>query len=168
MLDRFSSRACRAVLAATMLAALPLSSCAVISGQYDAETEFLVDPNLNGSFWGWSEITIQQDAKSVKGATLQFARLEVPEESAAEDLTFLQNIVAEVVTPDTRVPVAKKDQFPAGEAYVPLDLTYEGDLREFFPDGHTIRIEWTGQRNPNVEIPQGGYWVTVRLRVNVE
>jgi hypothetical protein len=41
-------------------------------------------------------------------------------------------------------------------------------LRGFFPDGHTIRIEWTGARNPAVTIPEGGLWVTVRLRVNVQ
>lgn len=161
-------RASRAVLAALTLAALSSTGCALISGQHDASTEFLVSPQASGTFWGWSEITISQDASSVKGATLQFARLQVPEDSDAEDLTFLQNVLAEVVTPDQRVAVAKKDTFPEGEPFVPLELLYDGDLRGFFPDGHTIRIEWTGARNPSVEIPPEGYWVDVRLRVNVE
>jgi hypothetical protein len=168
MLDRFGARAPRAVLAAMMLAALPLTGCSFISGQHDAMTEFLVSPQATGAFWGWSEITISQDASSVKGATLQFARLDLPEDSPADDLTFLQNILAEVVTPDQRQPVAKKDQFPEGEPYVPLDLLYDGDLRAFFPDGHTIRIEWTGSMNPAVQIPPEGVWVNVRIRVNVE
>ena len=168
LLDRFLTKSPRAVLAATLLAGLSLTSCSVVAGEHDAETKFLVDPNFDGSYWGWSEITISQDAQSVDGATLQFARLELPEDSPAEDLTFLQNVFAEVVTDTQRVAVAKKDTFPDGEAFVPLDLLYEGDLREFFPDGHTIRIEWTGQRNPAVEIPPDGYWVTVRIRVNVE
>jgi hypothetical protein len=168
MNTRFGARARRAVLAAMMLAALPLTGCALVSGQHDATTEFLVDPKADGTYWGWSELTISQDASSVSGATLQFARLELPDDSPAEDLTFLQNVFAEVVTPDKREPVAKKDQFPEGEPYVPLDLLYDGDLRGFFPDGHTIRIEWTGARNPAVTIPEGGLWVTVRLRVNVQ
>ncbi len=168
MLDRSYARVPRAVLAATLLAALPFTGCAFIAGQHDATTEFLVAPQANGTFWGWSEITISQDASSVKGATLQFARLELPDDSAAEDLTFLQNITAEVVTPDQRQPVAKMETFPDGESIVPLDLLYDGDLRGFFADGHTIRIEWTGARNPAVEIPPDGYWVTVRIRVNVE
>lgn len=151
-----------------LLAALPLTGCALVSGSHDATTEFLVDPKFDGTFWGWSEITISQDANSVSGAKLQFARLDLPEDSPADDLTFLQNVLAEVVTPDQRVPVAKKEQFPEGEPYVPLELLYDGDLRGFFPDGHTIRIEWTGSRNPAVEIPEGGLWVNVRIRVNVE
>ena len=169
MLDRFHARASRAVLAATSLAALALlTSCSFVAGQHDATTKFLVSPQANGTFWGWSEITISQDADSVDGATLQFARLELPEDSTAEDLTFMQGVLAEVVTPDERVAVAKKDQFPEGEPYVPLDLLYDGDLRGFFTDGHTVRIEWTGSRNPAVPIPEEGYWVTVRVRVNVE
>lgn len=150
------------------IAALSLTGCTTLAGQHDASTTFLVDPQASGSFWGWSEITISQDANSVNGARLQFARLDLPDDSTAEDLTFLQNILAEVVTPDQRIPVAKKDQFPQDEPYALLDLLYDGDLRGFFPDGHTIRIEWTGQRNPAVEIPPDGYWVDVLIRVKVE
>lgn len=148
--------------------------CSVIAGEHDATTEFLVDPRADGTYFGWSEITIQQDASSVKGATLQFARLELPDDSPADDLTFLQNITAEVVNPETpetpevRELVAKKDEMPKGESVVPLDLLYEGDLRQFFPDKHTIRLEWKGSRNPAVEIPDGGLWVDVRVRVLVE
>ncbi|MEZ4296873.1 MAG: hypothetical protein R3B70_18045 [Polyangiaceae bacterium] len=163
-----NARVARAVLATVALAAPWLAGCNYITGQHDASTDFLVSPKADGTYWGWSEITISQDASSVKGATLQFARLELPEDSNAEDLTFLQNILAEVVIPEERVPVAKKEQFPDGEAIVPLDLLYDGDLKGFFPDGHTIRIEWTGQRNPAVEIPPDGYWVNARIRVNVE
>src|SRR5262245_16593488 len=124
MNGRFGVRARRAVLAAMMIAALPLTGCALVSGAHDAGTEFLVDPKSDGTFWGWSEITIQQDANSVKGATLQFARFDLPDDSPAEDLTFMQNVLAEVVVGDQRTPVAKKDEFPKGEPYVPLDLLY--------------------------------------------
>ncbi|MBK8253463.1 MAG: hypothetical protein IPK82_12450 [Polyangiaceae bacterium] len=158
----------RAFLIAVGALSLTVTGCSFLAGEHDATTTFLVSPQANGSYWGWSEITIPQDADSVDGATLQFARLELPEDSKAPDLTFLQNILAEVVVPDQRVSVAKKDQFPPEEVVVPLDLLYEGDLREFFPDGRTIRIEWTGQRNPAVEIPPEGYWVDVRVRIKVE
>jgi hypothetical protein len=140
----------------------------VVSGSHDATTEFLVDPKADGTYYGWSEITIQEDARSVKGATLQFARLELPDDSPVTDLTFMQNVKGDLVTPDQRTPVAEKDQMPKDEATVLLDLLYDGDLRQFFPDGHTIRIEWNGSRNPAVTIPPGGLWVNVRVRVNVK
>lgn len=168
MLERFGARTRRFFLVATTIAALPLMGCNVIAGEHDATTEFLVDPRLDGTFFGWSEITISQDASSVKGATLEFARLELPEDSPADDLTFLQNILGEVVTPDERQPMAKKDVMPEGESIVALDKLYDGDLRRFFPDKHTIRMEWTGSRNPAVEIPEGGLWINVRVRVNVQ
>lgn len=154
--------------AATALLALSSTSCSVIAGQHDATTEFLVNPHADGTYYGWSEITIQQDASSVKGATLQFARLELPDDSPADDLTFLKDVYGELVTPDERVPVAEKTEFPKDEATAVLDLLYHGDLKRFFPDGHTVRMEWKGTRNPDVEIPEGGLWVTVRVRVNVE
>lgn len=174
MLDRLCTRFPRAVLAATAIAALSLGGCNFVAGEHDATTEFLVDPHASGRFFGWSEITISQDANSVDGATLVFARLDLPEDSPADDLTFMQNVTAEVVIPATetepevRELVAQQDSMPEGEPSVLLDLIYKGDLRHFFPDGHTIRIEWTGERNPAVSIPEGGLWVNVRVRVRVE
>ncbi len=151
-----------------VLLAAPAMGCSVVSGDHDATTEFLVNPHADGTYKGWSEITISQDASSVKGATLVFARLELPDDSPAEDLTFMQNVFGELVTDTERTPVAQKDTMPKGEGTVVLDLLYDGDLRRFFPDGHTVRMEWQGTRNPAVTIPEGGLWVTVRVRVNVE
>jgi hypothetical protein len=172
MLDRLSVGAMRLFLTAAALAGVCSMGCSVVAGAHDATTEFLVDPRADGTYFGWSEITISQDASTVKGATLQFARLELPDDSPVEDLTFLRNIYGEVVikevTPELRQAMAKKDQMPEGESIVPLDLLYEGDLRQFFPDGHTIRMEWTGSTNPAVTIPDGGLWINVRVRVNVE
>lgn len=174
MRDRLFACAQRALFAATTIAALSNTGCNFIAGEHDAETWFIVDPRANGTFFGWSQITIQQDAREVEDAELMFARLELPEDSPAEDLTFIQNVLAEVVILDDaeqRVEaevVAKKDEMPKGQPSVPLDLVFDGDLRHFFPDGHTIRIEWTGQRNPEVEIPEGGLKVLVSIRVKVE
>jgi hypothetical protein len=80
----------------------------------------------------------------------------------------MQDVFGELVTPTERVPVAKKDTMPKNEPTVVLDRLYDGDLRRFFVGGHTVRIEWKGTRNPAVEIPAGGLWVQVRVRVNVE
>lgn len=168
------ARARRALFAATALAALSNTGCNFIAGEHDATTYFLVDPKASGTFFGWSEITISQDARDVEGASLQFARLDLPEDSPADDLTFMKNILAEVVIlgdDGARLeaePVAKKDEMPKGEPTALLDLIFDGDLRHFFPDGHTIRIEWTGERNPEVVIPEGGLQVMVRIRVSVE
>lgn len=174
MRDRFLGRARRALIAATTIAALSNVGCNFIAGEHDAETWFIVDPRADGTFFGWSTITIQQDAREVEDAELVFARLELPEGSEAEDLSFIRNVLAEVVILDDDgkrkewAPVAEKDDFPKGQPSVPLDLVFEGDLRHYFPDGHTIRIEWSGERNPEVEIPEGGAKVMVNIRVKVE
>lgn len=172
--DSLNAGFSRVLLAAAALAALSLDGCAVVAaGDHDATTEFLVDPHADGTFFGWSEITVSQDASSVKGASLVFARLEVPDDSSAPDLTFIKDIKAELVIKEgdtylERQPAGDKAVMPPGENIVPLDNIYKGDLRHFFPDGHTVRIEWTGSRNTAVEIPDGGYWVTVRVRINVQ
>lgn len=174
MQDRLNARISRVFLAAASVAAFATAGCGVVTaGDHDATTEFLVSPHADGTYFGWSEITISQDANSVSGATLVFARLEIPEDSNAPDLTFIQSIFGELVIKEgdtyiERQPVAQKTDMPKDETIVPLDLLYEGDLRHFFPDGHTVRMEWTGTRNPAVEIPEGGYWVDVRVRVNVQ
>ena len=139
----------------------------MISGSYDASTKFLVNPGASGTYNGWSEITITQDASSVSGAIVEWARLDLPEDSPAEDLTFIKDVYGELVVGDTRTPVAEQDTMPKGEPNVLLDLLYEGDIRQFFSDGHTVRIEWKGTRNPDVAIPAGGLWVEVRVRVKV-
>lgn len=167
MFRRLIHQSHRAAILTTALLALPLASCNVISGSYDASTKFLINPGAKGTYAGWSEITISQDANSVSGATLDWARLDLPADSPAEDLTFIKDVYGELVTPTARTPVAEQDTMPKGEPNVLLDLLYDGDIRQFFADGHTVRIEWKGTRNPDVTIPEGGLWVEVRVRVTV-
>jgi hypothetical protein len=51
---------------------------------------------------------------------------------------------------------------------VALNVKYDGDLRPFFKDGHTIRIEWNGTTTPGYKWPADGLGVTVRGRVKVD
>ncbi len=163
----------RVFLSTTVLLAFSSAGCNFIAGQHDAETFFIIDPSASGSFFGWSTITVDQDVRDVEDAELLFVRLELPEDSPAQDLTFMRNIVGQVVIRDENdqivkaAVVAQKEQMPVGEPLVVLDLVYDGDLRDFFPDGHTIRMEWTGERNPAVQIPEGGVKVLVKIRVQV-
>lgn len=165
MKRRFALTLTTGLFAMCALGALTSAGC-VAAGPREAVTKFLVSPKASGSFWGWSEITVPQDANSVGVTTLQFVRLEVDEDEA-DDLTFLQSLLAEAVTDAERVPVAKKEAMPEGETIVPLDILYDGDLRPLFPDGRTIRIEWTGSVDPSVQIPEIGVWISVRVRVNI-
>jgi hypothetical protein len=145
------------------------TGCAALAGEQEVEATFVVGPKSDGSFFGWTEITISEDASSADGATLTSVRLELPDPPQAEDLTFLQHIAGEAVTPDDRTLVVKQPRFPAGEVPVGLDVVYGGDLRPFFPDGHTIRIEWTGQTNPAYTAwPEKGIPVRVVAKVEIE
>lgn len=147
---------------------VPGMGCASVVGNQSAETKFLIVPKSDSSFWGWSEITVEQDANSVERATLRAVTIEEMEPATTTDLTFLQNIVGESVTTTERTKVVEKAKMPEGERLVPLTIVYKDDLRSFFEDGHTIRIEWTGQINPAVTVPPEGVWIKVRVVVEIE
>jgi hypothetical protein len=155
-------------------AALGLAStgCSFISGVHETETEFLLKPNSNQQFAGWSEITISKDPQSVASADLMYVRLEA-KGSSVPDLTFIQKITAETKVEETLTKVAEKNPMPKGERIVPLDLVYDGDIRDFFyknpdKDGYTIHIAWRGLVDPSVAIPAEGVWMTVKVAVNIE
>lgn len=158
------------VLAAALaLAALPCTTgCAAVSSEQDADAKFLVAPMGNGSFFGWSEITIDQDPNSVDKATLQAVTVEVMDPPEVTDMTFIQSLLGEVVKDTTRTKGAEKTAMPKGERVVPLDILYKDDLRSLFKD-HTIRLEWTGSTNPSFTgWPAGGIWVRAHMIVHVE
>ena len=163
-----------ALLTTLAAAALALSStgCSIVAGVHEAETEFLVKPGSSANFKGWSEITISEDPKSVESAELMYVRLEA-QDTSVPDLTFIQTITAETKVGETFTKVAEKTPMPRGERIVPLDLVYDGDLREFFydnpdGDGYTVHISWRGSVDPAYPIPAEGIWMTVKMAVNIE
>ena len=127
-----------------------------------------MSPRGDGEFFGWSEITISQDVSSVDGARLQFVVLEVLDPPDVPDLTFLKLVTGEAVTPKGRTLVVEKRGMPKNEPSVPLDIVHHGDLREFFPDDHTIRIEWAGVADVNYPFPADGITIRVAMRVVVD
>jgi hypothetical protein len=75
-------------------------------------------------------------------------------------------VQGEAVTSQARTLIAKRDGMPKGEPNVVLDVIHEGDVRPFFEDGHTVRIEWAGTTNPNFTAwPTGGITVNVKARI---
>jgi hypothetical protein len=155
--------------AAVALASFASLGCASIAGEQSAETKFLVSPKGDGSFFGWSEITIEQDANSVNKATLNAVTVEPRDEGAASDMTFIKSVVGEAVTTKARTKVVEQTSMPPGERLISMDVVYTDDLRGFFEDGHTIRVEWTGQTNlAYPSWPEEGIWITVRVFVQIE
>jgi len=70
---------------------------------------------------------------------------------------------------DQRTLIVTGDRFPRGEQAVTMDVHYDGDLRPFFKDGHTIRVEWTGAMNPAFSAwPPDGFTVRGRIKIEVE
>lgn len=158
-----------ALILSGALLALSSGGCASVVGEQDADAKFLVLPTKDGTFFGWSEITIEEDASSVSGATLRAVTVEVLEPSSVPDMGFVKGVLGEVVTSKERVRGVEKSPMPAGERVVPLDIVYTGDLRSFFEDGHTIRIEWTGSTNPSFTAwPKDGIWIRAHIIVAVE
>ena len=145
--------------------------CSAVVGDQQIDTIFRVDPNADGKFWGWSEVTIDQDPSSVDGATIGWVTL-YAEEPANADLTFIKTVSGEAVTPEERTLLASKSDFPPEEPEVPLDLVYDGDIRGFFqPDAgeHTIRIEWTGSIDPAFDAwPEEGFKIRVTALIQID
>jgi hypothetical protein len=153
---------------ASFFLALSLSvgsfGCTSVISEYDVDADFTVSPKVDGTFFWWNEITLDNDVNSYGSARLGFVRLDVL--PPAEDLTFLSSVVGEAVTSTERTTVVSQAPFPAGEPNVILDLKYDGDVRPFFEDGKKVRLEWTGKTNPKfLAWPPGGIKVSVKARL---
>lgn len=150
-------------------AAAGSAGCAAVVGEEDVDAYFKLKPDSEGNFFGWSEITISGADPAEDDAEILQALLEAVD--GATDLTFIQSIVAEAVTPEARTPLAEGGDFPGGESIVPLDLVHRGGIAQFFTDAgdgdSKIRIEWTGKANPALTYPEDGYRVNVRIKVEV-
>lgn len=168
LLNRAAIAARVAIPLTCALFALGSAGCASLVGEQSAETKFLVKPKSDSSFWGWSEITVSEDANSVERATLRAVTVESMDASVAQDMTFLQNVLGEAVTSTARTKLVEEPTMPPGERLVAMNIVYKDDLRSFFEDGHTIRVEWTGQTNPSFAWPAEGIWIKVRVVVEIE
>lgn len=148
------------------------TGCADLLGEQDQDGYFRVAPKSDGTFFGWTEIHVDQDPYSVDKATLTRAALEARE--GAKDMTFMTHVVGEAVTPEKRTPVARGSKFPPNETIAEMSIIYEDDLRPLFVldedgDGGTIRIEWNGTVDPNyTEWPEDGYEVGVFITVELD
>lgn len=155
------------LLSAAGLGALP--GCASVFVEEDLDAYFRLEPDADGNFFGWSEITVSGADPEEDDAVVVQALLEA---QGTNDLTFIESIVAEAVTPESRTPLAEGSGFPAGESIAPLEVVHEGGIAQFFQpvsDGdNKIRIEWTGKANPAHVFPDGGYRVNVRIKIDVQ
>lgn len=161
------------VTAAAAALALGSSACSLVSGEHEAETRFLVKPGSGAtSFSGWSEITITEDPSQVTSAELMYVRIEA-EDTSVTDIGFVRSITGDAKVGDQLTRVAEKSPVPRGERIVPLDLVYDGDIKQFFfedPEGEgwTIHITWKGEVDPTFPLPADGLWVKVKVAVLVE
>ena len=138
--------------------------CTSVISEYDVDADFTVTPKIDGTFFWWNEITLDNDVSSYGAVRLGFVRLDVM--PPGEDLTFLSSVLGEAVTSKERTKVVSQSPMPKGEPNVVLDLAYDGDIRPFFEDGKTVRLEWTGQTNPQfLAWPPGGLQVAVKARL---
>jgi hypothetical protein len=150
------------------LFALPATGCASLVGNNDTDADFKVLPNADGSFSGWTEITVDSDVNQAKSGTLTAVNISVEKPETYPDLTFMQDLLGEAVTPTGRTTLITGSRFVKGEKSSPMKVMYHGDLRPFFPDGHTIRIEWSGHMQPGLAVPADGFWVKAIIKVDIE
>ncbi len=160
----------RALCVAAAALSLSTSGCAsLLTGEQDATADFLVEPKSDGTFWGWTEITVGGDINSVGPANLEAVTLQVEKPPGFDDLSFLASLKGEAVTPTARTTVAVLDSFPRGEEAVVMNIVFQGDLHPLFKDQSTIRIEWTGATNPAfTNWPDGGIWVKADVKIFIQ
>ncbi len=154
------------------VAALGLSSTsclALAAGVHDTEISFAVGQAPNNSFFGWTELTIDGNVADANSATIQAVTLDVQAPAGTPDLSFLQSLIGEIVLDDKRVLTVIGDSFPRGEQAVVLKLKFTDDIRPFFKNGNTLRVEWNGKTNPAfTRWPTDGNGFTVRGRIKVD
>ncbi|MBK8941732.1 MAG: hypothetical protein IPM79_30065 [Polyangiaceae bacterium] len=149
----------------TFAAAAAAQGCAALAGEETIEAFVVVTKTDSGSFWGWTEYNLDEPADPDQGATLERVLLRAPE--GVDDLRFLTSLFAEVVNAESRTLVAQSTSFPANDTMAPLDILYDGDLRPLFPDGKTIRIEWSGTIDLAYEFPPEGIRVDALIVIEI-
>lgn len=174
MLNRHQT-VCKRASASLVLSALALvlgsAGCgSTLSGEQDTTVHFLVEPKSDGTFFGWTEITVDGDINSVGVANLYGVTLglQTPT-STLTDLTFLSTLTGQAVTPTTTTTVAHLDSFPPDESTVSLHIDYLGDLHPLFESSSTIRINWIGTVNPAFKAwPTGGIRLQGTVVINIQ
>jgi hypothetical protein len=151
--------------------AAPASGCAaLLDGVHDASATFPVIP-FDGTFHGWTDMTLDQDISSVGTTTLVAVTLTLDATSGPPDFSFLDSLTGSAAAPSGPVVVATLNPVPRGEQAVVMNVVYTGDLHPLFEDAHTIRINWTGATNPAYTgWPAGGqgFQVTADVQVDVQ
>ncbi|MEP7123417.1 MAG: hypothetical protein ABJE95_20995 [Byssovorax sp.] len=157
-------------LAAVAALGLSSTSClALAAGVHDTEIDFLVAKSPNNAFFGWTEISIDGDVSQANSATLQAVTLDVQLPEGTADLSFLKSLTGEIVLDEKRVLAVTGDSFPRGEQAVVLKLKFTDDIRPFFKNGNTLRVEWNGTTDPAfTKWPADGFTVRGRIKVDIE
>jgi hypothetical protein len=156
------------VAAAAALAMSSTGCASLVDGDHDISVDFLVVP-VNGTFFGWTEITVDENIDTVSSAKLDGVVLQVEKPANIPDLSFLQNLTGTAVTSTARTVVVQQTSFPKGVQTVELQLVYYADLHPLFENQNTIRIDWTGSTNPSfTDWPAGGIWVQGNVQVELE
>ena len=146
-------------------AAAAASSCAALVGEETIEAFVVVYKSDSGTFWGWTEYNLDEPVDEDQGATLERVLLRAP--SGVSDLRFIVSLLAEVVTPEARTPVAQGGDFPKNDTMAALEVLFDGNLRPLFPDGKKIRIEWSGTVDTTYDFPPEGIRVDALIVIEV-
>lgn len=158
-----------ALVAVAALGFSSTSCLALVAGVHDTEIDFLVPKTDNSSFFGWTEITIDGDVGDANSATIQAVTLDVEKPEGTADLSFLKTLRGELVLDEKRVVVATGDSFPRGEQAVALKVKFTEDIRPFFKNGSTLRVEWNGTTNPAFTAwPAEGFWIRGRIKIDIQ
>jgi hypothetical protein len=169
--DRHFTKAMFSLGVAAILALGATGCSAAIDGEHDTTIHFLVEPAPDGTFQGWTDITLDGDINSVGTTNLWGVTLQVEQPSTVPDLTFLSTLTGQAVVGSVSTTVVTQDSFPRNDTTVSLNVKYLGDLHPLFETSNEIHLVWTGTVNPAfTQWPAGGagIWVQGDIRINVQ
>jgi hypothetical protein len=146
----------------------PLAGCASVVGDQEIDAYFVLKPNSGGAFAGWTEITLEEAPGPNDSAVLKRVTLTAP--TGMKDLTFLTSIVGSALDPMTGagVPLVRGDSFPKNDTIGVFKILYADNLRRFFKDGTTLRVDWSGSVSSTTGLPPEGGRLDMTVLVGLD
>lgn len=107
---------------------------------------------------------VSQNVNDASGANLAAVTFEVQSPVGAT-LGFLAAVEGSAMVGEESTRLVSLDPAVSQGTSAPLTIEYPGDLRRFFPDGHTLVVRWHVHIDPSYPVPASG--ITVKCRIAV-
>ena len=154
----------RPFAAAVLLIGCVLAS--VVSGESgEAEFDVTIDADHGDPFDFWTITTVASDVNGASSASLRTVTCTVVSPPGAT-LGFLEGLEGFAQVDEQLTKVVSLAPVACHGTSAQLTIDYPGDMRPFFPDGHTLTVAWLAYLNTAYPMPKTG--ITVHCDIAVK